>query len=278
MRITHVIRGSEYLSSTPKYNIIYNTFGWDIPKYIHLPPVMKDAEHKLSKRHGDASFEDFYNKGYLKDAIINYIALLGWSPGTEEEFFNLDELIEKFSINGLSKSPSIFDVNKLKWMNGEYIRKMTLEEFHEHAIPYYKEVILNNSINLEKISKILHTRVEVFSEIPDMIDFIESLPDYNKELYIHAKMKTTLENSLENLLKAYDVLKEIGDWKEEIIHEKLFSLILKLGVKNGQVLWPIRTALSGKEFTPGGAIEIAGILGREESLRRVELGIQKLKS
>lgn len=276
MDITHVMRGVEYLSSTPKYNILYNAYGWDIPTYIHLPHIIKEGGKKLSKREGDASFEDFYKKGYLIEAIINYIALLGWNSGTEQEIFSLEELKEKFSIDGLSKSSAMFDIKKLNWLNGEYIRKKSIDEFHAMALPYYKNVIKNEKLDLMKISRLLHGRTEVLSEIPQNIDFFEQLPDYDVSLYVHKKMKTTLENSLENLSKAYDAMEAISEWNEESIDSSLKKLIEELGVKNGQVLWPVRTALSGKQFTPGGAIEIADVLGKEESLRRMKIGIEKL--
>lgn len=276
MKITHVMRGVEYLSSTPKYNLLYNAFGWDIPTYIHLPHIIKEGGKKLSKREGDASFEDFVKKGYLVEAIVNYIALLGWNPGTEQEIFSLKELEESFSIEGLSKSSAMFDIKKLNWMNGEYIRKMSLEDFHNKALPYYKEAGLGEDFDLMKVSKLLHDRTEVFSEIPSNIDFFAKLPDYDVNMYVHKKMKTNLENSLENLKESYKVLENIEDWNDDNVSSALKRLIEELGVKNGQVLWPVRTALSGKQFTPGGAIEIAGVLGKDESLRRIKLGIDKL--
>lgn len=276
MKITHVIRGSEYLSSTPKYNLLYEAFGWEIPTYIHLPLIMKEGGKKLSKREGDASFEDFYNKGYLPEAIINYIALLGWSPGTEEEFFTLDELVERFDIKGLNKSPAVFDVNKLRWMNGEYIRRKSLEEFHELALPYYRKVITNPDVDLFKLSSLLHHRTEVLDDIYELIDFIVELPDYDIQLYVHKKMKTTLENSKENLIKAYDVLAGLEEWQDEAIHDAVFKLIKELGIKTGQMMWPIRTALSGKQSSPGGATELLSLLGKEESLKRIKIGIEKL--
>ncbi|WP_026486207.1 glutamate--tRNA ligase [Caldanaerobius polysaccharolyticus] len=278
MKITHVVRGSEYLSSTPKYNLLYKAFGWEIPTYIHLPLIMKPHGGKLSKREGDASFEDFYNKGYLKEAIINYIALLGWSPGTDEEIFTLEELKQRFSIEGLSKSPAVFDINKLRWMNGEYIRSMSLEEFNELAMPYYKKAIKRQDIDYMKLSRLLQTRTEVLGEIPDNIDFIEELPDYDVNMYANKKMRTDLNNSLEYLKKAYEALQGVDKWDDEHIHEALFKLIAELGVKNGQVLWPVRTAVSGKQFTPGGAIELSSLLGKEETLRRIKIGIEKLSN
>lgn len=276
MKITHVIRGSEYLSSTPKYNLIYKAFGWDIPLYIHLPLIMKDGGRKLSKREGDASFEDFYEKGYLPEAIINYIALLGWNPGSEEEFFTLGELAKSFDIKGLSKSPAIFDVNKLRWMNGEYIRKKGLEEFHSLSLPYYKKYIKSQAVDLKLLSKLLQPRVEVLEDIKEHVDFIDELPAYDANLFLHKKMKTTFENSLDNLKTAYEVLEKIEDWKGDLIHEILFSSIKKMGIKNGQMLWPIRTALSGRPSSPGGGTDLLVLLGKDESLRRIRQGIEKL--
>ncbi len=274
MGITHIIRGSEYLSSTPKYNLLYEAFGWEIPTYIHCSPVMKDAHKKLSKREGDASYEDFIAKGYLKDAIVNYVALLGWSPGGEQELFTLDEMVKQFDVSGISKSPAIFDVKKLDWMNGEYIRKLSPEAFHEMALPYYQ--IKNPDIDLTKVSALLHTRTEKLSDIPEQIDFLDALPAYEPALYCHKKMKTNEENSLESLTAILPVLEELDDWSAAGIHDALFALIERLGVKNGIILWPLRVALSGKAFTPGGGIEIAELLGKEESIRRVKAGIALL--
>ncbi len=276
MKITYVVRGSEYLSSTPKYNLIYESFGWEIPTYVHLPLIMKEGGKKLSKREGDASFEDFYEKGYLPEAIINYIALLGWSPGTEQEFFTLEELVENFNIKGLNKSPAVFDVNKLRWMNGEYIRKKSVEEFHALAMPYYSKYISSKNVNLRLLSKLLHTRVEALEDIEGHVDFIDKLPDYDIDLFIHKKMKTTHENSLENLKKAHEVLSELEEWNEETVHKVLFDTIKEMGIKNGQMLWPIRTALSGKPASPGGGTDLLILLGKEESLKRIEIGIEKL--
>ena len=275
MGITHVIRGSEYLSSTPKYNLLYEAFGWEIPKYIHCSPVMKDAQKKLSKREGDASYEDFINKGYLKDAIINYIALLGWSPGTEQEIFTLDELVAAFDVSGISKSPAIFDVNKLNWMNAEYIRKLTIEEFTEKAMPYYKQAV-KRDVDYNLLSALLHDRTEKFSDIPENIDFIDTLCDYDTELYVNKKMKTNEEVSKDALEKILPVLEGLTDWTHDAIHDALFSLIESLGVKNGVILFPLRVAVSGKKFTPGGGVEIAELLGKEETIARIKKGIEKL--
>ena len=271
-----MLSGEASTYSTPKYNLLYEAFGWEIPTYIHLPLILREDGGKLSKRHGDASFEDLYNQGYLPEAIINYIALLGWSPGTEEEFFTLEELVEKFDIKGLNKSPAIFDINKLRWMNGQYIRRKTLKEFHELALPYYQEVITNPDVDLLKLSKLLHTRTEVLDDIYELIDFIAELPDYDVQLYVHKKMKTTLESSKENLIKAYDVLTNLDEWQDEAIHDAIFKLIKDLGIKTGQMMWPIRTALSGKQSSPGGATELLSLLGKEESLKRIKIGIEKL--
>ena len=275
MHITHVIRGNEYLSSTPKYNLLYQAFGWEIPTYIHVSPIIKENGKKLSKREGDASYEDFINKGYLKDAIINYIALLGWSPGGDKEIFTMDELIENFSIDGISKSPAVFDEKKLSWLNGEYIRKMTVEEFLEKANPYFEKAV-KKDVDKTELARLLHDRCEKFSDIPEQIDFIDALPEYDISLYTHKKMKTNPENSLESLKNSLPVLEEISDWTEENIHNALFALIEKLGVKNGIILWPLRVALSGKAFTPGGAIELGYILGKDESVARIKKGIEKL--
>lgn len=276
MNITHIIRGSEYLSSTPKYNLLYEAFGWEIPTYIHVSPVMKDNGKKLSKREGDASYEDFINKGYLKEAIVNYIALLGWAPGTEQEKFTMEELIKAFNIKGISKSPAIFDEKKLAWLNGEYIRELSAEEFHKAALPYYDGVIKNPNINLEDVSELLHQRCEKLSDIPEQLDFIDELPNYDTELYTHKKMKTNPENSLEALKEALPVLEGIEDWTKDNIHDRLIELVQKLELKNGRILWPVRVAVSGKAFTPGGGVELAHILGKDETIRRIKVGIEKL--
>lgn len=275
MNITHVIRGSEYLSSTPKYNLLYEAFGWEKPVYIHCPPVMKNQTEKLSKRNGDASYEDIIAKGYLKDAVINFIALLGWSPGGDREIFTLDELVEVFDPKGINKSPAIFDSVKLNWMNGEYIKKLSEEEFLAAAMPYMKQSVKSDA-DFAEIAKLLHQRTEVLSDIPEQIDFIDELPEYDIEMYTHKKMKTDAAISLEVLQKALPVIENITNWSEEGVHEALFALIAEMGVKNGTVLWPVRTALSGKQFTPGGAIEIAYILGKEECIKRMKKGIEKL--
>ncbi len=277
MNITHIIRGSEYLSSTPKYNLLYEAFGWEIPTYIHVSPVMRDAHKKLSKREGDASYEDFINKGYLKEAVLNYIALLGWSPGGEQEIFTLEEMIEAFDIRGISKSPAIFDPQKLDWLNGEYIRKLSPEAFYEKALPYLKTAIKRDDVDLEKAAKLLHDRTEKLSDIPEQLDFIDALPEYDPALYCHKKMKTNEENSLESLKEILPVLEGLSTWTYEALHEALFALIEKLGVKNGLILWPLRVAVSGKAFTPGGGVELAELLGKEDTIDRVKKGIALLE-
>ena len=236
---------------------------------------MKDAQKKLSKREGDASYEDFINKGYLKDAIINYIALLGWSPGTEQEIFTLEELAQQFDVAGISKSPAIFDVNKLNWMNGEYIRKLSVEAFTEAAMPYYRQAV-KREIDYNMLSSLLHDRTEKFSDIPEQIDFIDAVPDYGNDLYVNKKMKTNEENSKQSLEAILPVLEGVDSWTHDAIHDALFALIEKLGVKNGVVLYPLRVALSGKKFTPGGGVELAELLGKEESIARIKAAIEKL--
>lgn len=276
MEITHVVRGNEYLSSAPKYNLLYKAFGWEIPIYVHVSTIVKPDGHKLSKRSGDPSFEDLLSEGYLVDAVINFIALLGWSPGSTQEIFSLEELKEVFDIRGISKSPAVFDVNKLNWMNGEYLRKLTPEAFHKIALPYLEKVITNKNIRLEKLSALLQLRTEVLNTIPGSVDFIEALPDYDVSMFEHKKMKTTKENSLENLKAALKVLEEINDWTNQTLFESLMGLVQQMEVKNSLILWPIRTAISGKDVTPGGATEIAEILGKEETLKRIKIGIAKL--
>ena len=277
MGITHVIRGNEYLSSTPKYNLLYEAFGWEKPVYIHCSPVMKNQTEKLSKRNGDASFEDLIEKGFLTEAVVNYIALLGWSPKGEEEIFTLDELVQEFDISGISKSPAIFDPVKLKAINGAYIRRLPLEEFEKLALPYIRKTCKREDVDTRLIARVLQSRTELFTDIPDQVDFIDELPAYENSLYCHKKMKTNEENSLESLKAALPVLEGLAEWTEETIHKALFDLIAERGVKNGLILWPIRVAVSGKQFTPGGGVEICTILGKEESLKRIRKGIEQLE-
>jgi glutamyl-tRNA synthetase len=276
MKITHVIRGSEYLSSTPKYILLYNAFNWEIPSYVHLPLITKEGGAKISKRSGDASFEDLLQMGYLEEAVINYITLLGWSSGDEREMFSLKELEEVFDIKGISKSPSTFSYDKLDWFNGEYIKNMSEDDFFIISKPYIDK-ILSDDLDKKKISDLLKQRTVKLTDITENIDFFKALPDYDTDIYIHKRMKTNPENSLETLIDILPVLKSIDSWDFQSIHDKVFEYINQKGVKNGLVLWPLRTALSGKQTSPGGGFDLAVILGREESLRRVEAGIEKLR-
>ena len=276
MGITHVLRGSEYLSSTPKYNLLYEAFGWEKPVYIHLTNIMRDATHKLSKRTGDAYYEDYIGKGYLMEAIRNYVALLGWNPGDEREFFTMDELIEAFSLEGLSKSPAIFDVNKLTWMNAEYIRRLSGEAFTQHALPYYEKAGVAH-MDRAVLARILQPRTETFAQIPEMVDFLAKLDeDYSVELFTNKKSKTNPDVARDVLCAVLPALSALPDWTEEAIHDLLIGMAAERGLKNGTLLWPVRIALAGKQVTPGGAIEIAVLLGREEALRRLALGLSKL--
>lgn len=276
MGITHVVRGNEYLSSTPKYNLLYEAFGWEIPKYIHCSPVMKNNTEKLSKRHGDASFEDLLEQGYLPEAVINFIALLGWSPKGEREIYSLEELIDVFDVSGIAKSPAIFDSIKLKAINGEYIRAFSLDKYKELAMPYIRKTCKREDIDIDVLAKVLQPRTELFTDIPEQVDFIDELPEYSTDLYIHKKMKTNVETSLKALQAALPVLEGLSEWDVDTIHGALFELIAELGVKNGHVLWPLRVAASGKQFTPGGGIELLAILGKKDSLDRIRKGIELL--
>ena len=276
MCITHVVRGSEYLSSTPKYSLLYQAFDWECPVYVHLPAVMRDAQHKLSKRHGDKSFEDLVNEGYLIEAIVNYIALLGWSPSDNTEIFTLKELEEKFDIAGLSKSPSIFDIKKLTWMNGEYMKAMDADTFFAVVEPKLKEALDGTGLDLKKIATLLQKRLETLNDIPALVAFFKELPEYSTELYTHKKMKTNDEVALASLQAALPIMEAMEEWNETSIHDTLIALVGELGIKNGQLLWPVRTALSGEAVSPGGAIELADILGKDESLRRMKKGIELL--
>lgn len=276
MEISHVMRGTEYLSSTPKYNLLYESFGWEIPQYIHMSPVMRDAQHKLSKRDGDASYDDFIQKGYLKEAVVNYIALLGWNPGTEQEKFTLEELVEAFSLDGLSKSPAIFDPNKLRWLNFEYVRALPQETYRLHAMSWYIKAGLEGK-NYDILDRILQPRTEIFSEIPEMTDFLTKYPEFNSEMYFNKKMKTDAAQGLVVLKELLPKLEALVEWDETPLHDMLIAHAQETERKNGQVLWPLRIAIANKQVTPGGAIEIAAILGREESLRRLKLSIEELE-
>ena len=277
MKITHVVRGSEYISSSPKYNRLYEAFGWEIPIYVHCPVITNEEHKKLSKRSGHSSYEDLLEQGFLTEAIVNYVALLGWSPADNEEIFTLDELVKKFDYTRINKSPAVFDMTKLKWMNGEYIKKMDDESYYEKAIPQIKQVI-KKDIDLKKIADLVKTRIEIFPDINDMIDFFEELPDYDVAMYTHKKMKTNSENSLEVLKDVLPLFEASDDYSKEGVEKLLMDYIHGRGIKNGLGLWPVRTALSGKQSTPGGAYEIAEIIGKEETISRIKVGISKLEA
>lgn len=280
MGITHVVRGCEYLSSTPKYNLLYDAFGWDIPTYIHLPLIMGKNDDgsvsKLSKRHGSTGFEDLVEQGYLPQAIINYIALLGWCPKDNQEIFTMEQLQQVFSIDGISKSPSVFDYDKLLWMNGEYIKAMSEQDFTANAMPYYKAALGDMNVDYNKFAGILQKRTTKFTDIPEMIKFFAQLPEYDKELFVNKKSKTNLENSPALLKEAYERLKAMPSWDSVSIHDCLINMAVEKELKNGTVMWGVRIAAAGQTVTPGGAVEILDILGRDESLRRLEIGIEKL--
>ena len=277
MGITHVVRGSEYLSSAPKYNLLYQALGWEVPAYVTVSPIMRDAQHKLSKRHGDPSYEDLLAQGYVSDAVVNYVALLGWSPGGEREIFTLRELSEIFDIKGISKSPAIFDIEKLTYFNAEYIRAMAPADFAALAEPHIRKAVTNTAIDAGEIAALLQPRCEKLTDIPEKIDFFDKLPDYDTELYVHKKSKTDEMISLQMLEVVLPVLKSLTSWTQEAIHGALTGLAEKLETKNATLMWPLRIAAAGKAVTPGGAVEICHILGREETFFRIETGIRKLK-
>lgn len=278
MEITHVVRGNEYLSSTPKYNLIYEAFGWDVPTYVHVPPVMKDEHHKLSKRNGDASYQDLIKQGYLNDAIINYIALLGWAPEGEEEIFSLQDLIRVFDVKRISKSGAIFDIEKLKWMNGIYIRNMDLETFHAMVQPYYAKCITRD-VDLKELSKVLQLRISTLAEIEEAIDFINEPHAFDAQLFNNKKMKTNPENSLEALIWVKEALTNLDNFDDfDQLHDTFMDLAQAKEVKNGRVMWPVRVALTFKAFTPGGAIELAKVFGKEETIRRIDSAIAYLQN
>ena len=275
MGITHVVRGNEYLSSSPKYNRLYDAFGWEVPVYVHCPLITDENHQKLSKRCGHSSYEDLLEQGFLNDAIVNFVALLGFSPQDNEEIKSLDEFIKCFDYHHMSKSPAVFDYTKLKWMNGEYMKKMDFDAFYELALPYIKEVITKD-LDLKKIAAMVKTRIEIFPDIKDMIDFFEEVPEYDSEMYIHKKMKTTKESSLQVLKEIRPVLEQFEDYTNDALYSLLVSFAEEKEIKNGMVLWPARTALSGKAMTPCGATELLEVLGKEESLSRIDKAIEKL--
>lgn len=276
MKITHVVRGNEYLSSSPKYNRLYEAFGWEIPVYVHCPTITNEEHKKLSKRSGHSSFEDLTDQGFVAEAIVNFVALLGWSPEDSREIFSLEDLVEAFNYKNISKSPAVFDMVKLRWMNGEYLKAMDGDRFFEMAKPYMESVI-KKPLDLRKIAEMVKTRIEVFPDIPDHIDFFEELPEYDVSMYAHKKMKTDGETSLRVLRDVLPMLEGTEDYSNEGLYQLLSGYIKEKEYKTGFVMWPIRTALSGKLQTPAGATEIMEILGKEESLSRIRIGIDKLQ-
>lgn len=275
MGITHVVRGNEYLSSSPKYNRLYEAFGWEVPTYVHCPLITDEEHNKLSKRSGHSSFEDLIEQGFLTEAVVNFVALLGWSPSDNQEIMSLEELVEKFDYHHMSKSPAVFDYTKLKWMNGEYIKKMDFESFYEMAEPYIKEVVTKD-YDLRKIARMVQSRIEIFPDIKEHIDFFQELPEYDVSMYTHKKMKTNEETSLEVLTEVLPLLEAQEDYSNDALYATLCGYVAEKGVKNGYVMWPIRTAVSGKQMTPGGATELMEVFGKEESLARIRKGIQLL--
>ena len=275
MGITHVVRGNEYLSSAPKYNRLYEAFGWEIPKYIHCPLITNEDHQKLSKRCGHSSYEDLLDQGFLTEAIVNFVALLGWSPSSDNEIFSLEELVKEFDYHRISKSPAVFDMVKLRWMNGEYMKKMDDEKFYEMALPYLKEVITKD-LDFHKIAAMVKTRIEVFPDIKDQVDSFEKVPEYETSMYVHKKMKTNEETSLQVLREVQPLLEAQEDFSNDALFEMLSAYAKEHGYKVGYVMWPIRTALSGKQMTPAGATEILEVLGKEESLVRIQAAIDKL--
>lgn len=276
MKITHVVRGNEYLSSTPKYTRLYQDFGWEEPVYVHLPLITDENHKKLSKRSGHSSFEDLIQQGFVSEAIVNFVALLGWSSPNNTEIMSLEELTREFDYSNINKSPAVFDIVKLRWMNGEYLKKMNEEEFYTLALPYIKNAI-HKELDYRRIANLIKTRIETLCDIGGMIDFFDKLPVYDVEMFSHKKMKTNSENSLIVLTDLLPRFEALEDYSEASIESEIMSYISEKQIKNGQGLWPVRTAISGKQSTPGGAYEIMCILGKEESLNRIRIAIDKLK-
>ena len=277
MEITHVVRGNEYLSSAPKYNRLYDAFGWEVPVYVHCPLITDENHKKLSKRCGHSSYEDLIEQGFVSEAVVNYVALLGWCPSDNREIFSLEELVEAFDYHHMNKSPAVFDVVKLKWMNGEYLKAMDFDKFFELAKPYL-EAAIKKPLDLKKIAGMVKTRIETLCDIADQVDFFEEMPEYSADMYIHKKMKTTKENSLETLKEVLPILEAQDDFSNDALFEALSKYVADKGVKTGFVMWPIRTAVSGKQMTPAGATEIMEIIGKEESLTRIRKGIELLEN
>lgn len=276
MGITHVVRGNEYLSSSPRYNRLYEAFGWEVPVYVHCPLITDEEHHKLSKRCGHSSYEDLIEQGFLTEAIVNFVALLGWSPAGTEEIFSLEELVKLFDYHHINKSPAVFDYTKLRWMNGEYMKRMDFDRFYEMALPVMKEVI-HKELDFKKIAQMVKTRIEILPDIKEHIDFFEELPEYDAAMYTHKKMKTTAESSLEVLKELLPRLEAQEDYSNDALYQLLTDYVAEKGCKNGYVMWPVRTAVSGKQMTPAGATEIMEVLGREESLKRIRKGIELLE-
>ena len=275
MGITHVVRGNEYLSSAPKYNRLYAAFGWDVPVYVHCPLITDENHKKLSKRCGHSSYEDLIDQGFVTEAVVNYVALLGWCPEDNREIFSLPELVKAFDYHHISKSPAVFDIGKLKWMNGEYIKAMDFDKFYERALPYLQDTI-HRDVDLKKIAEMVKTRIEVFPDIPALVDFFEAVPEYDADMYCHKKMKTTKESSLEVLKEILPKLEAQEDYSNDALYQLLVEFVAEKGCKNGYVMWPVRTAVSGKQMTPAGATEIMEVLGKEESIARIQAAIEKL--
>lgn len=276
MGITHVVRGNEYLSSSPKYNRLYDAFGWEVPVYVHCPLITNEEHQKLSKRSGHSSYEDLIDQGFLTEAVVNYVALLGWSPEGNREIFTLEEMVKEFDFRRMSKSPAVFDMTKLKWMNGEYMKAMDGDKFYEMALPYIREVI-HKDLDFKKIAAMVKTRIEVFPDIAGHIDFFEEMPEYDVSMYQHKKMKSTPETSLKVLKEVLPILEAQEDYSNDALYQALMAYVSGNGYKTGFVMWPIRTAVSGKQMTPAGATEIMEVLGKEESLKRIRAGIEKLQ-
>ncbi len=275
MGITHVVRGNEYISSSPKYNRLYEAFGWEVPKYIHCPLITNEEHQKLSKRSGHSSYEDLIEQGFLTEAVVNFVALLGWSPENDNEIFSLEELVKEFDYHRISKSPAVFDITKLKWMNGEYMKAMDFDKFYEMAEPYLKEYI-KGDYDLKKIAKMVQTRIEIFPDIKEHVDFFDAVPEYDSAMYTHKKMKTNEETSLAVLKELVPVLEAQDDFSNDALYALLSGFASEHEYKNGYVLWPVRTAVSGKQMTPGGATELMEILGKDESIKRIKAAIEKL--
>ena len=276
MGITHVVRGNEYLSSSPKYNRIYEAFGWEIPTYVHCPLITDENHKKLSKRSGHSSYEDLIDQGFLTEAVVNYVALLGWCPQDNREIFSLKELVDAFELSGVSKSPAIFDIDKLTHFNALYLRSMAPEEFAQVAEPYIRQSVKNPDLNAAEIAALLQARCEKLTDIPEKVDFFDALPDYDVNLFANKKSKSTLDSSKEMLSAAIGMLANLPSWSEAMIHDSLVGLAEGLGVKNALLMWPVRIAAAGKAVTPGGAVEICHILGRDETVRRLKIGLEKL--